>query len=104
MLQGSRFIQRPDKPMDAGGLKRSWKRIVKNAGVGHFRFLDLRHAAATYLFAAGAPLMAISAFLGHTRASTTTDVYAHLLPGMGRETSTLLESVLVKTWSKAKEA
>ena len=90
--------------MDAGGLKRTWKRIVKNAGVGHFRFHDLRHAVATYLLTAGAPVMAVSAMLGHTRTSTTTDIYAHLMPGMGRETTALLESVMVKTWSKAKEA
>ena len=35
------------RPMDAVGLKRTWKRIIKNAGVGHFRFHDLRHAVAT---------------------------------------------------------
>ena len=80
------FTNLVGKPMDAGGLKRTWKRIVRNANVGHFRFHDLRHAAATYLLAAGAPVMAVSAFLGHTRTSTTTDVYAHLLPGMSRET------------------
>ena len=46
------------------------------------------------------PVLAVSAFLGHTRTSTTTDIYAHLLPGMGREMSALLESVMVKTWSR----
>ena len=49
--------------------------------------------------------MAISAMSGHTRTSpTTTDIYAHLMPGTGRETTGLLESVMVKTWSKAREA
>ena len=37
------------KPVDAGGLKRTWKRIIRDAKVGHVRFHDLRHAAATYL-------------------------------------------------------
>jgi hypothetical protein len=27
--------------MDAGGLKRAWKRIIRDAGVGHVRFHDL---------------------------------------------------------------
>ena len=62
------------KPMDAGGLKRTWKRIIRDAKVGHVRFRDLRHAAATYLLASGAPIPAVSALLGHTRTSTTTDV------------------------------
>ena len=41
------FTNLVGNPMDAGGLKRTWKRIVKNAEVGHFRFHDLRHAVAT---------------------------------------------------------
>jgi integrase len=83
--------------VDAGGLKRTWKRIVKNAGTGQFRFHDLLHAVATSLLVAGAPVIAVSALLGHTRTSTTTDICGHLMPGMGRETTTLLESMMVKT-------
>ena len=98
------FTNLVGRPMDAGGLKRTWKRIVKNADVGHVRFHDLRHASATYLLNAGAPLQVVSQRLGHTRTSTTTDVYAHVLPGMGRQAAELLESVMVKTWSKAQEA
>ena len=37
------------KPMDAGGLKRTWKRIIRDAAVGHVRFHDLRHASATFM-------------------------------------------------------
>jgi integrase len=98
------FTNLVGKPMDAGGLKRAWKQIVKRAGVEHVRFHDLRHVSATYLLNAGVPIQVVSQRLGHTRTSTTMDVYAHILPGMGRQAAELLEGVMVNTWSKAKEA
>jgi integrase len=86
---------------DAGGLKRSWRRIVRDAAVGHVRFHDLRHASATYLLKAGVPVTVISQRLGHSRTSTTTDIYGHVMPGMGREAAEVLERQMVKPLSKA---
>lgn len=97
------FTNLVGKPMDAGGLKRSWRRVVAKAGVGPVRFHDLRHASATYQLRAGVPVQMVSQRLGHTRTSTTTDIYAHVLPGMGRHAAEVLESVMVKSWSIAKE-
>jgi integrase len=88
------FTNLVGKPMDAGGLKRSWKRIVRDAHVGHVRFHDLRHCMATYLLQAGVPVQIVSQRLGHSRTSTTTDIYAHVLPGMGKEAAQILERVM----------
>jgi integrase len=82
------------KQMDAGGLKRTWKRVIRDANVGHVRFHDLRHASATYLLQAGVPVQMVSQRLGHSRTSTTTDIYAHVLPGMGRHAAEVLEKVM----------
>ncbi len=99
------FTNLVGRPIDAGGLKRTWKRIIRYAAVGHVRFHDLRHCAATYMIQAGVPIPLVSQRLGHTRVSTTTDVYAHVLPGMGREAAKVLENVMVNGWSSsAKEA
>jgi integrase len=98
------FTNQVGNPMDAGGLKRTWKRILNQAGVEHVRFHDLRHISATYMLSGGLALPAISQRLGHTRTSTTTDIYGHVLPGMGREAALLLESLMVNGWSKTKEA
>jgi len=87
-------------PIDASGLKRTWRRIVRDAGVGHVRFHDLRHASATYLLGAGVPVTVVAQRLGHSRTSTTTDVYGHVLPGMGREAAEAIEH-MVNRWSKA---
>jgi integrase len=88
------FTNQVGKSIDAGGLKRTWKRIVRDAGVGHIRFHDLRHASATYMLQAGVPLQMVSARLGHSRTSTTADVYSHVLPGMGRAAAESLERVM----------
>lgn len=88
------FTNQVGKAMDAGGLKRTWKRIIRDAGVGHVRFHDLRHASATYMLQAGVPLQMVSARLGHSRTSTTADVYSHVLPGMGRAAAEALERVM----------
>ena len=88
------FTNLVGKPMDAGGLKRTWKRILRDAGVGHFRFHDLRHASATFMLQAGVPLQMVSQRLGHSRTSTTTDTYAHVLPGMGKLAAETLERAM----------
>ena len=88
-------------PVDAGGLKRTWRRIVRDADVGHVRFHDLRHASATYLLRAGVPVTIVSQRLGHSRTSTTTDIYGHVMPGMGREAAEVLEREMGNRWSKA---
>ncbi len=95
------FTNLVGRRVDAGGLKRTWRRIVRDAAVGHVRFHDLRHASATYLLKAGVPVMVVSERLGHSRTSTTTDIYGHVMPGMGREAAEVVEREMGKTWSKA---
>jgi integrase len=46
------------------------------------RFHDLRHAGASELLAAGVPIAAVAARLGHASPRTTMGVYAHALPGV----------------------
>ena len=58
--------------------------MLKWAGLQDVRFHDLRHSVATILFAAGVDLKVISELLGHSSIAVTSDVYAHLLPGMQR--------------------
>jgi integrase len=58
------------------------RRVLKRAGLpAKARFHDLRHFVATYLFAQGEPVKLVSEQLGHSNATTTLNVYAHVLPG-----------------------
>jgi integrase len=55
-------------------------RIMTAAGIGSFRFHDLRHNYASQLASAGVPLATIMQLLTHKEIKTTMK-YAHLMPG-----------------------
>jgi integrase len=58
------------------------KLVAKTPGVRPgVRFHDQRHAGASEMLAAGVPVTAVAARLGHASARTTMQVYAHALPG-----------------------
>jgi integrase len=45
-----------------------------------YRFHDLRHTVATLMLANGVDFPTVAAILGHSRNSTTLDIYAHAVP------------------------
>lgn len=45
----------------------------------HFTFHGLRHSSATLLLASGVDIKTVQSILGHSKASTTMDIYAHAL-------------------------
>jgi integrase len=68
---------RVDRPIQ---LERAWKAAYTKAGIGDFRFHDLRHCAASYLVMTGASLAEIGEVLGHKTVQMTKR-YAHLMDG-----------------------
>jgi integrase len=58
---------------------RIWKPAVMNAGLEGVTAHDLRHSAATYLDAVGAPEQLIRRRLGHGSSDITRRVYVHVL-------------------------
>jgi integrase len=58
---------------------RIWKPAVTKAGLGGVTAHDLRHSAATYLDAVGAPEQVIRRRLGHGSSDITRRVYVHVL-------------------------
>lgn len=67
-------------PLNGGDVLRSFRKLLKTAGIPAMRFHDLRHAYATLSLAAGDDLVTVSANLGHANIATTANVYAHVLP------------------------
>ena len=67
-------------PWRPGQLVHAWKRARAAAGLGGFRFHDLRHTAASWLAQNGASLVEVGAVLGH-RSPAVTARYAHLVAG-----------------------
>jgi integrase len=66
-------------------------RLCYSAGIERIHLHDLRHAHASQLLAAGVDLATVSRRLGHSRSSTTLDVYAHVVPGSDREAARIAE-------------
>jgi integrase len=52
-------------------IKTAWTNTCRRAGIGGFRFHDLRHEAASRKVEAGYPMHAVSLWLGHTNLTTT---------------------------------
>lgn len=63
-----------DRPFDP---KKSWTSSLKASGIGHIRFHDLRHTAASNLVKVGRSLFEVGTLLGHSSTSMTAR-YAHL--------------------------
>lgn len=53
-------------------------KLLKENGLRHIRYHDLRHSCASLQLANGVPMKAIQEWLGHANYRTTADVYSHL--------------------------
>ncbi len=69
-------------PIDPSNFRRAWERIVREAGLGHVRFHDLRHTHATLLLQQGVHPKIVSERLGHAGVAITMDTYSHVLPSL----------------------
>lgn len=58
---------------------RLFRKYADASGIPHIRLHDLRHTTASHMVMAGVPLKTVAQVLGHSRTSTT-DIYAHLVP------------------------
>ena len=55
-----------------------FKVILKNNGMRHIRFHDLRHSCASLLLSKGVPMKMIQDWLGHSDMGTTANIYSHI--------------------------
>lgn len=75
-------------------VNRAWETLRTRAGVPGIRPHDLRHAAASLAFAEGASVKEVQAMLRHTRESTTSDLYVHVLESVRKGTADRMDGVL----------
>jgi integrase len=62
-------------------LTRVWARVISAKNLPKVMFHALRHTHASMLIASGLDVLTISRRLGHSKPSTTLDVYGHLFKG-----------------------
>jgi integrase len=81
-------------PIDPDSLSHAFAAIAERVGLPEVRLHDLRHGFASALLKAGVNVKVVSEALGHSRSSFTLDVYAHVLPGMGEQVASVIETAL----------
>ena len=81
-------------PPRPDSMSRRFSRVRDELGLSHVRPHDLRHFVATQLLAAGVDPRTVSGRLGHSRTSTTLDIYAAFVPARDRDAADLLGRLL----------
>jgi integrase len=69
-----------DDPPHQNTVGHQWRRACRRAGVEGVTLHDLRHFCASGLIAAGCDVVTVQRALGHAKATTTLNTYAHLWP------------------------
>ncbi|MBM4406812.1 MAG: site-specific integrase, partial [Chloroflexi bacterium] len=83
----------------------AFKKLVRKLGMDGFNFHTTRHAHATLMLRQGVHPSIVQSRLGHSRVSTTLDIYSHILPGLQEAAALRFEEGLMaaKKPEQAKE-
>lgn len=81
-------------PISGGNLNRSFKALLKRAGLPAVRRHDLRHTCATLLLRQGVNPKYVQELLGHADISLTLNVYSHILPDVGDAAAGAMDAAL----------
>jgi integrase len=73
---------------------RSFKPLLRQAGLRRIRFQDLRHTCATLLLSKNVNPKVVSEMLGHASVRITLDTYSHLMPEMQEQAAKAMEETL----------
>jgi len=87
------FTQESGAPYCPRQVQKAFKRILTLAGLPIMRFHDLRHTAASHILANGIDLLTVSRRLGHSKASTTLDYYAHIVTGTREKAAAVMNEI-----------
>ena len=81
----------PDgRPLSPDYISHHFKLLLEKNKLPHIRFHDLRHTAGSLLLEDGVDIKTIQEFLGHSQASTTTNIYLHSIVRGGHVTANSL--------------
>jgi len=79
-----------------------WRKYQKQYGLKDVNLYALRHTGASILIDAGCDVKEVSGRLGHSRASTTLDVYTHLFEKAQQHTADVLSAAIEAARAQAK--
>ncbi len=76
---GSVFIQRHGERIHPANIKMWVNKTCQKAMIPHYSVHSLRHTNITLQIMAGVPISTVSGRVGHSKTSTTTDIYAYYI-------------------------
>ncbi len=82
------------RPLSPDYISHHFSLLLEKNNLPHIRFHDLRHTAGSLLLEDGVDIKTIQEFLGHSQASTTTNIYLHSIVSGGQVTSQSLNRIL----------
>jgi site-specific recombinase XerD len=83
-------------PVDPRNFARSFKQILKRAGLPQMRVHDMRHTFATLMLELGESPKTVQTMLGHSRVAITLDSYSHVsLEELERRAAAKLNAALL---------
>lgn len=80
-----------------------FRTLLKQKGLRHIRFHDLRHSCASLLLANGVPMKQIQEWLGHSDMGTTANIYSHLDFNSKISSANVMDGVLNLPETKAEQ-
>jgi len=88
------FPNKVGKPLDPSDLRLDFNRVIAETSLPKIRFHDLRHTAASLMLNHGVPSIVVSRILGHSKPSTTLDIYGHLYHEMQGEAAKIMDDLV----------
>jgi integrase len=86
------FTRRTGEPLHGQHVGERFAVRLRQAGLDHRRFHDLRHSAASVMLALKIPLKVVSEVLAHSGIRITADLYGHVDDEMLREQLAILDA------------
>jgi integrase len=86
------FTRDLGEPLHGGVVTHTFQKRLKELGLPHKRFHDLRHSYASLLATQGHDLFAIKEMLRHSEVSLTANLYAHMLKSRRQEIAAGIDS------------
>lgn len=88
------FTQENGQPMNPDSITCFFKRLEKKYNLPHINPHKFRHSQASILINQGVDIVTVSKRLGHSKTSTTSDIYAHMLRKSDEAASEVINDVL----------
>jgi len=81
-------------PSNPSNLRKDFLKVLDRTGLPKIRFHDLRHTAESLMPNNGIPPIVVSNILGHSKPSTTLDIYGHLLPETQTDAAKIMDDLV----------